>query len=305
MPNEIIKKIPTAFISYSWDSEEHREWVKRLGARIRDDSIDLVLDEWKLAPGDQLPRFMETAIRESDFVLIVCTPAYKRKSDGRLGGVGYEGNVITGELLTDGNDRKFVPLLRAGEWREAAPSWLRGKLYIDLRGEAYSEDNYRQLLNALRGILPEPPPLGASILGPPHNIDMVGVTHQKVYADFRNAAIRVFQAAKTRTIIRNQEGPQDLLSRTEDDLKAQVQRAFELSQEIDLFASEPVGKAAREVAGLVVAFQMTSAAPGFEGKLDELYLQLIKEAMPTFREEVRRELDARAGAANPGLAADA
>lgn len=299
MASELLKQIPTAFISYSWDSEEHKEWVKRLGARLRGDGIDLTLDEWKVAPGDQLPQFMETAIRESDFVLIVCTPQYRDKADRRVGGVGYEGHIITAEVMTDRNDRKFVPLLRSGDWSEAAPSSLRGKLYIDLRGNPYPEANYRQLLSALRGILAQAPPIGTTPLAPVSRpIDMVGVTHQKVYADFLNAALRTHQAAKNRLIVIKQGGPaaQLMLPRIEEDLKQQGRRVSELNQEIHLFASEAVGKAAANIAGLALVMEMNSMVPELEAHLDEAFQQLIKEWLPTFRAEVRRELEARSGA---------
>jgi len=297
--DELLKQISTAFISYSWDNEAHKEWVKRLGARLRSDGIDLTLDEWSLAPGDQLPHFMEAAIRESDFVLIICTPNYKAKSDRRITGVGYEGHMITAELMTDKNDRKFVPVLREGDWREAAPSWLLGKLYVDLRGESYSESNYQQLLNALRGILPQPPPLGPVPLTPPsRNIDMVGVTHQKVYADYYNTAIRVHQAAKNRVIVKKHGGPAARLKLPgiEKDLAEQSSRARELQREIDLFASEPVAKAAANVAASVLLFQMTSEVPDLEPQFDDAYQKFIHESLPKFRSAVRRELDAREGA---------
>ena len=34
-------------------------------------------------PGDQLPGFMERAVRENDYVLIVCTPTYADRSNRR------------------------------------------------------------------------------------------------------------------------------------------------------------------------------------------------------------------------------
>ncbi len=299
MTSELLKQIPTAFISYSWDSEEHKDWVKRLGARLRSDGIDLILDEWKVAPGDQLPQFIETAIRDSDFVLMICTPKYQEKSDRRIGGVGYEGHIITAEVMTDRNDRKFVPLLRSGDWREAAPSFLRGKVYFDLRGDPYSEENYRQLLSALRGVLAQAPPLGTTPLAPVSpSIDMAGVTHQKVYADFVNAALRAHQAAKNRVIVMKQGGPaaQLMLPRVEEDLQLQGRRVSELNQEIHLFASEPVAKAAANIAGLALAIRMNSIVPEREPQLDEAFQQLITEWLPVFRSEVRRELEARSGA---------
>jgi Effector-associated domain 7/TIR domain len=151
---------PTAFVSYSWDSDQHRDWVRELATRLRGDGIDVKLDQWNAVLGDNLPQFMETAVRENDYVLIVCTPRYKAKADKRTGGAGYEGDIITGEIYTTGNQRKFIPILREGEWTQAAPSWLLAKYFLDLRGEHYSEANYQQLVETLHHITPEPPPLG-------------------------------------------------------------------------------------------------------------------------------------------------
>jgi len=124
---------PTSFISYSWEDDEHKKWVKDLASRLRQDGVDVRLDQWEVIPGDQLPSFMEKSIREIDYVLIICTPKYKRKSDNREGGVGYEGDIITGEVFQKQNHRKFIPILRKGVWNESAPSWISGKYYVDLR----------------------------------------------------------------------------------------------------------------------------------------------------------------------------
>jgi hypothetical protein len=152
---------PKVFISYSWDNEAHKAWVKELATRLRADGADVTLDRWATAPGDGLPQFMETAIRENDFVVIVLTPNYKRKSDNREGGVGYEGDIMTGEVFTGQSKRKFIPALREGSWTSAAPSWLNGKYGINLSGNPYSEDQYRDLLFTLHGAREQPPPIGS------------------------------------------------------------------------------------------------------------------------------------------------
>jgi formylglycine-generating enzyme required for sulfatase activity len=148
---------PKVFISYSWESNEHRAWVNELGSNLKRDGISVMLDQWHLIPGEQLPSFMERCVRENNFVLIVCTPTYKEKSDCRRGGVGYEGNIMTAEVFSYGNHLKFIPILREGLWTEAAPSWLLGKYYIDLRGKPYSDEQYRLLLRTLHGVNPSPP----------------------------------------------------------------------------------------------------------------------------------------------------
>lgn len=68
--------------------------------------------------------------------------------------------MMTAEVLSERRQRKFIPVLRRGDWGAALPSWLLGKLSIDLRGNPYSEEQYRLLLDALHGRNPQPPPLG-------------------------------------------------------------------------------------------------------------------------------------------------
>ena len=86
-----------ALISYSWDSDPHKLWVRDLAIRLLDAGITVKLDQWHLVPGDQLPHFMETAVRESEHGLVVCTRRYKGRSDNRVGGVGYEGEIMSAE----------------------------------------------------------------------------------------------------------------------------------------------------------------------------------------------------------------
>jgi hypothetical protein len=119
--------VRSAFISYSWDDDAHREWVHALARRLRADGVDVSIDRWAAVPGDQLSAFMERAIRDNQFVIVICTPRYKLRSDNREGGVGYEGDIMTAEIMTSQNHRKFIPVLRRGRWSEAAPSWLLGR----------------------------------------------------------------------------------------------------------------------------------------------------------------------------------
>ena len=151
---------PKVFISYSWDDATHKSWVKELAARMRKEGIDAKLDQWEVALGSQTPQYMEQSVRENDFVLIVCTPQYKSRSDNRTGGVGYEGDIMTAEVFVHRNHEKFIPLLRNGEWRDAAPSWLAGKAFLDFRGDPYSEDEYQELYGNLFDEREKAPPLG-------------------------------------------------------------------------------------------------------------------------------------------------
>jgi TIR domain len=151
-------KIPTVFISYAWENDVKR-WVQGFASRLRADGVDARIDQWEIALGDQLTEYMESSIRENDFVPIICTPLYKLKSDSRQGGVGYEGHIITGEVYANANHRKFIPVLGKGDWVNSAPSFLKSKLYSDLTESSCFEENYHKLLNTLNGTLTGPPPI--------------------------------------------------------------------------------------------------------------------------------------------------
>jgi hypothetical protein len=154
--------IPTAFMSYSWDTPAHKNWVLHLAERLRSEGgINVVLDYWHLPIGGDRTFFMENSIRESDFVLLVCTPTYAQKSNTRTGGVGYEATILTGQMAQQITQNKFIPVLRAGEWDDSSiPIWLQTKIGVDFRDDPYSEEQYDLLLRTLHQAQEQAPPVG-------------------------------------------------------------------------------------------------------------------------------------------------
>ena len=92
---------PTVFISYTWDSPEHKDWVKALANRLISHGINAIIDQYDCRPGDNFIAFMEQTKR-ADRVLCILTDEYKRKVDLRQYGGGYEGQLISAELYKDG-----------------------------------------------------------------------------------------------------------------------------------------------------------------------------------------------------------
>lgn len=155
-----MKNNPSTFISYAWESSELKKWVKFLATKLRSKGIDVKLDDWEIAPGDQLPHFMEKSVKENEYILIICTPDYKLKSENRIGGVGYEGDIMTAEVLQRSNHRKFIPILKLGTKESAIPSWLQGKYFIDLSSDSHFDNNFEDLLTTLLNKREVPPTLG-------------------------------------------------------------------------------------------------------------------------------------------------
>lgn len=179
-----VTNMTKVFISYSWDNDDHKNWVRELATRLRSDGIDVTLDQWHLVPGDQLPEFMERSIRESDYVLIVCTHKYKERSNNRRGGVGYEGDIITAEFMATRNHRKFIPILRQQPWENSAPNWLLGKYYIDLSASPYPQIFYDDLLTTLSGTREKAPPVGAATRGNASTNKISGKSKAEISTDF-------------------------------------------------------------------------------------------------------------------------
>ena len=153
--------VPKVFISYSHDSGDHKEWVLRLATDLRKAGVDVVLDQWDLALGEDMAMFMQKGISTSDRVLMVCSEKYVAKADEGTGGVGFERLIVTKEVVESIDTKKFIPLIYGQGAKVSTPTFLGPRLYVDFRnGDDYSV----KLEELLRGIhdIPaiEKPPIG-------------------------------------------------------------------------------------------------------------------------------------------------
>lgn len=153
---------PRVFVSYSREGREHEAWVLEFASSLRRNGVDSVLDQWDLKPGHDMTLFMESQIRDSDFVILVCTPTYAEKSNIASGGVGYEKNIISAEMLQSRDLRpKFIPVLREGNFDTALPTYLGSKFAIDFRSSRDQTEALGELLRAIHEVPPpSKPPLG-------------------------------------------------------------------------------------------------------------------------------------------------
>jgi hypothetical protein len=159
-------KPPRVFISYSWESEDHKSWVRHLGERLYGAGIEARLDQWSVRPGESFTAFMEQEVAAADFVLVVCTPSYAHKSNNRQGGVGYEQQIVSGQLMSGTARSKFIPILRKGSYEPgpdfAIPTHFLGIAWIEFRDDEAFEVSLEDLIRVIVS-KPKyaPPPLGA------------------------------------------------------------------------------------------------------------------------------------------------
>jgi len=162
-------KTPRAFISYSWSSQGHEQWVLDLATRLRESGVDVILDKWDLREGADKYAFMEKMVTDSSIrkVVVVCDRIYAAKADGREGGVGTETQIISKEVYNQVNptdqEQRFVAVITEKDERGEAyiPTFLKSRIYIDMSDASSYDEGFEKLL---RWIYDKPlyqkPPLG-------------------------------------------------------------------------------------------------------------------------------------------------
>lgn len=148
---------PKVFISYSWSSIAHREWVKDLAEHLVANGIDVILDIWELDLGHDTTHFMERIARDKDITktLLVLDRVYVEKADSRKGGVGAETQIISKEVYEKIGENKFIAIIaeRDENGTPYIPIFYNTRMYVDLStNEAY----YENLESLVRAIFGEP-----------------------------------------------------------------------------------------------------------------------------------------------------
>ncbi len=149
------------FISYSYDSVEHVERVLALSNQLRADGVDCVLDQYESSPPEGWPRWMDRKIRDSKYVILVCTEAYYRRvmgeeTEGKGLGVRWEGNLIYQHFYNAGTANfRFIPVLLEREHERFIPTPLQGATSFALSDASGYDDLYMRLTDQPKVQKPE------------------------------------------------------------------------------------------------------------------------------------------------------
>ena len=155
----MMHKPPRVFISYSHDSEAHRELVLGLANRLRNDGVESWIDQYVPSfPVQGWLRWMKTEVKQADFVLLVCTPQYLQRFNGEDTeggrGVNFEGVIISQTLYNHYyRNTKFIPVLPPQGCFEHLPLELQA--YSAYKLDTDYQDLYR-LLTGQPKITPSP-----------------------------------------------------------------------------------------------------------------------------------------------------
>lgn len=146
-----IQKKPKVFISYSWSSPEHQDWVLDLARRLHHDNIDIVIDKWDLREGQNSVEFMESMVVDPtiDKIIMVIDSTYQVKADSRNGGVGTESTILSDVLYNRKSSNNVVAII--AEPNSKTPVFYSSRIYIDLSSEDKLSENYESLLRWIYG----------------------------------------------------------------------------------------------------------------------------------------------------------
>jgi hypothetical protein len=139
-----------AFVTYSWDSDEHKEWVRRFADVLIENGVDATLDQYDLVIGVDLYKFMEKSINEADVVLVVCTPAYVKKANERERGVGAETSLISSKFFSGRPEKEIIPIIRSKEPSTPhTPDYMSSLFFVDFRDDKKFDRKMEELLRHL------------------------------------------------------------------------------------------------------------------------------------------------------------
>src|SRR5687768_13181598 len=118
---------PRVFVSYSHDSTTHADRVLGLAHHLRSRGVDVRIDRFEASPPMGWPRWMHQQIEQANKVLMVCTPTYQARFEGRAKpgsghGATWEGFLIYQMLYNNRTiDTRCVPLLLDGQPPSVVP----------------------------------------------------------------------------------------------------------------------------------------------------------------------------------------
>ncbi|MBL6010717.1 toll/interleukin-1 receptor domain-containing protein [Bacillus halotolerans] len=145
-------KVPKVFISYSWSSDAHKQWVLELAKRlVAEAGVEVILDRWHLKIGHDRYKFMEDSIRKADKVIVICDKTYCEKANNRVGGVGSETMILTPEIYEDTKQDKFIPIAMESSVNNQLllPDFIKSRLVLPLLDKRDFEKQYEDLIRLI------------------------------------------------------------------------------------------------------------------------------------------------------------
>lgn len=147
---------PKVFISYAWGSKEHQMKVLSFASSLVADGIEVLLDKWDVAAGNDMNSFMERSVLDPEVtnVLILLDENYTFKANQKQGGVGTETQIISQQVYASVDQNKFIPIVFERDRNGAIckPTYLLSRFHFDLSKEDTYDNEYQNLVKTLYGV---------------------------------------------------------------------------------------------------------------------------------------------------------
>ncbi|MFC0533306.1 effector-associated domain 2-containing protein [Phytohabitans kaempferiae] len=175
------------FVSYAHESPAHIEQVRQLWTLLLENGVDARLDLPATAERQDWPLWMMEQLRHADYVVVVASPAYRRRADGEAAadegrGVQFEGALLREQLYADRPTwtRKILPVILPGQSEDGIPIFLGPATGTSYPVKELSATGLEELVRVITGqpavvapplapppALPPAPPLPAPPAPPP------------------------------------------------------------------------------------------------------------------------------------------
>jgi hypothetical protein len=150
---------PRVFISYTHDSEVHRQRVLELSERLRSNCVNAWIDQYVEDKGVEWPEWTGQQIATADFVLVVCTARYREAFEDKIApglkkGMKWEARFIRRHVYgSDSVNVKFAPVLLEGASPADIPDVLQGSTYYSPHDQMGYYKLYRRISGQPRIII--------------------------------------------------------------------------------------------------------------------------------------------------------
>lgn len=140
------------FISYSYDSQEHEDWVKELAIKLEEFAdFNVKFDKFDLTVYSEKNKYMEDGVFNSDTIIVIASENYVKKANERTAGVGIETSMIAArhwEEISKTNKSKIIVLLRSNKSQQL-PNYLTSKIRLNFDSAKY-DIKFKELLKYLK-----------------------------------------------------------------------------------------------------------------------------------------------------------
>ncbi|MEO6087089.1 MAG: SEFIR domain-containing protein [Umezawaea sp.] len=173
------RKAPRVFITYSHDTQAHKNQVREFATFLRGEiGLDVHLDQWYDSRRLDWSAWAIDHLTNADFILVIASPEYKRRADGAAPpdegrGAQFETAIIRDNLTKNLREEtaRVLPVVLPGRSVDEIPVFLNAHSTTHYRIAEFTEAGVASLLAAITGDGQYPLPAIGDFAGSPYRRD--------------------------------------------------------------------------------------------------------------------------------------